>query len=58
MEFLVALHLPFYFAHKFIEALSPHELVIPFENYGGVWPVGTLVPWAKITGLAFIGAVI
>lgn len=41
-----------------IEALSRQELVIPFENYGGVVPVGTLVPWTKIAGLAFIGAVI
>ena len=41
-----------------IEALSRSELVIPFENYGGVVPVGTLVPWTKIAGLAFIGAVV
>ncbi|MDP3947518.1 MAG: metallopeptidase TldD-related protein [bacterium] len=41
-----------------IEALSPHELVIPFENYSGVWPVGTLVPWTKIAQLAFIDAVV
>ncbi len=40
-----------------IEALSRSQLVIPFENYGGVLPVGTLVPWTKIAGLAFIGAV-
>lgn len=41
-----------------IEALSPPELVVPYENYGGVVPVGTLVPWTKIADLAFIGAVI
>ena len=41
-----------------IEALSRSELVIPFENYGGVVPVGTLVPWTKIAGLAFIGAIV
>jgi hypothetical protein len=32
--------------------------VIPFENYGGVWPVGTLVPGTKIADLAFISAVV
>ena len=41
-----------------IEALSRSQLVIPFENYGGVVPVGTLVPWTKIAGLAFIGAIV
>lgn len=40
-----------------IEALSAPELVVPFENYGGVVPMGTLVPWTKIADLAFIGAV-